>query len=62
MKSNDTEERNSPGDLILFLDENSYARLEIGLIIVETSVPSMFQILAPDGPRTTSSVWFHISL
>lgn len=52
----------SSGDLVVFLDEHSYARLEIGMIIVETSVPSAFQILAYDGTRNCAAAWFHIWL
>ena len=65
MKDNEIEEDRhiiNPGDLVLFLDENSYARLEIGMIIVETSVPSAFQILAYDGTRNCAAAWFHIWL
>lgn len=52
----------NPGDLVLFLDENSYSRLEIGMLIVETSVPSVFQILAYDGTCNCAGAWFHIWL
>lgn len=66
MKIDDIEDEDrhiiNPGDLVLFLDENSYARLEIGMIIVETSVPSAFQILAYDGTRNCAAAWFHIWL